>query len=280
MKSLTEDFNFNISNIALIHKYCFELNDSLNCKMGRPLYGLILCISGTGLFSFANRELTLQAGEMLFLPKGISYVASCNTEEPFIHFTANFTINDYSPKTDSFFSQIMNGERIYATDKNKSTIFTALFEKLLSVWRRKKIGYTVISKAILYELMAKYFIYSAHTEKDKKNYERLTPARRILEHDFSQNISVSELSHLCGMSETHFRRVWHEVFASSPAEYRRRRKILLAKDLLLSGEYSISAAASEVGFSDPNYFTRVFRAETGLTPTEFIAQNPMFESYP
>ncbi|MGM9626357.1 MAG: helix-turn-helix domain-containing protein [Eubacteriales bacterium] len=43
-----------------------------------------------------------------------------------------------------------------------------------------------------------------------------------------------------------------------------------AKDLLLSGQYTISDAAREVGFSDPNYFARIFRSKEGISPSEFM----------
>ena len=72
------------------------------------------------------------------------------------------------------------------------------------------------------------------------------------------------------MSVTSFRRMFTKLFAMPPVEYRMNKRILRAKDLLLSGQYSVSEASREVGFTDPNYFTRVFRAREGVSPSEFI----------
>ena len=72
------------------------------------------------------------------------------------------------------------------------------------------------------------------------------------------------------MSETHFRRMFAKLFAVPPTEYRLRKRILRAKDLLLSGQYTISEAARQVGFSDPNYFARIFKLKEGVSPSEFI----------
>ena len=51
------------------------------------------------------------------------------------------------------------------------------------------------------------------------------------------------------------------------------KRILKAKDLLLSGEYSVSDTAREVGFDDASYFSRLFRQRTGYSPSEFLKQD-------
>lgn len=48
-----------------------------------------------------------------------------------------------------------------------------------------------------------------------------------------------------------------------------QRRMEAAKDLLLRSQMSISAVAEAVGVSDYNYFSRVFRAVTGVTPRDF-----------
>ena len=48
-----------------------------------------------------------------------------------------------------------------------------------------------------------------------------------------------------------------------------RRRIEAAKRLLFQSGLPISAVAEQVGISDYNYFTKVFRAVTGMTPSAF-----------
>ena len=51
-----------------------------------------------------------------------------------------------------------------------------------------------------------------------------------------------------------------------------RRRIDAAKQLLLQNDLPISAVAEAVGISDYNYFSRVFRSVTGMTPRDFRKQ--------
>lgn len=43
----------------------------------------------------------------------------------------------------------------------------------------------------------------------------------------------------------------------------------MAKDLLRGKEYSVKEICYEVGYNDPNYFSRVFKKIVGVSPTEF-----------
>ncbi|MBE6971655.1 MAG: helix-turn-helix domain-containing protein [Ruminococcaceae bacterium] len=48
-----------------------------------------------------------------------------------------------------------------------------------------------------------------------------------------------------------------------------QRRIKAAQKLLLSGDLPISSIAEQVGFSDYNYFTRIFKSITGVSPRDF-----------
>ena len=42
-----------------------------------------------------------------------------------------------------------------------------------------------------------------------------------------------------------------------------------AKELLSFTDMSMKEICCEIGYSDPNYFSRSFKKNTGLTPTEY-----------
>ncbi|WP_233208027.1 AraC family transcriptional regulator [Siphonobacter sp. BAB-5405] len=52
----------------------------------------------------------------------------------------------------------------------------------------------------------------------------------------------------------------------------RTTRLKKAKMLLQQRKANVSEIAFTVGFSDPKYFSRAFRAEFGLTPTEYSQQ--------
>jgi YesN/AraC family two-component response regulator len=58
----------------------------------------------------------------------------------------------------------------------------------------------------------------------------------------------------------------------SIGDYIRTIRIEKAKELLLKGD-TIADTAYETGFSDPNYFSKCFKKQTGKTPSEFVKEH-------
>ncbi|OWA35018.1 two-component system response regulator [Saccharibacillus sp. O16] len=58
------------------------------------------------------------------------------------------------------------------------------------------------------------------------------------------------------------------------SEYLNRIRVTKAEELLRAGELSISEISGLVGYSDPGYFTKVFRKQTGFSPSQYRRQHP------
>ncbi len=265
------DFDLTVNEVLLVHKQTFIQRFRWNdYRTGRKMDGLVLCLSGRGVFDFGSERLELMAGQMLFVSANSSYTVSCQDAEPFVHYTVNFNMQHPETPDGTAFSEIVSGRVRCITAAGSSDLFTKPFEELLSVWQAKRNGYRVMARSILYQLLYLYFTDAGRSLLNKDDYNKLLPARRALDSRYMENLSVTELAAMCELSETHFRRLFVRLFGVTPTDYRLNKRVLRAKDLLLSGQYSVAEAAKEVGFSDPNYFTRVFRAHTGTSPTDFM----------
>ena len=92
-----------------------------------------------------------------------------------------------------------------------------------------------------------------------------------IEKSYLTDISVSELAKISNYSERQFLRLFRKTSGCTPTEYIRRLRIRNACRLLTSSPGSITEISSQCGYSDSNYFTRAFKAETGMTPRQFRA---------
>ncbi|MEN9684962.1 MAG: hypothetical protein RLZZ28_748 [Bacteroidota bacterium] len=90
----------------------------------------------------------------------------------------------------------------------------------------------------------------------------------ILTHLFS-NITIPELAVLAGRSLSAFKRDFENYFNDTPANYMKGQKLLKAKELLVSTDFSISEISYEVGFSDSAHFTKLFKQKYHTTPSEY-----------
>lgn len=267
----TDDFDLNVTEITLVHKNRFVPGFFYNdYRAGRKEDGMVYCVSGGGTFVYKDETILLREGECMFLSGESGYTVRCDGDTPFIHYTVNFKAS--APKTDreSTFSKILSGSQRYIMPQNESSEPLASFERLLSDWQSKRCGYLLSAKGTLYFILYQYFTAARRETRNESVYSILRPARKLLELSPSESLSTAELARLCSVSEAHFRRLWKKQFGVTPTEYIRKKRLYKAKDMLLSGIYTVKSAAAEVGYDDANYFSRVFRKEFGLSPTEFM----------
>lgn len=81
--------------------------------------------------------------------------------------------------------------------------------------------------------------------------------------------SLAELASLTGLSRTYFSRIFKETTGMTLRDYLIQFRLDKAKDLLDDINLEIKQIAYEVGFNDPDHFSRSFKKKTGLSPTEW-----------
>ncbi|NRG35085.1 helix-turn-helix domain-containing protein, partial [Niallia circulans] len=64
-----------------------------------------------------------------------------------------------------------------------------------------------------------------------------------------------------------------KVLGITPIQYLTNIRIIKGAELLYQTKYSIEDISVQVGFANANYFTKVFRKSTGITPGEFRKKN-------
>lgn len=83
--------------------------------------------------------------------------------------------------------------------------------------------------------------------------------------------SVEELSRAAMMSCTKLKNSFKEVYGMKLYEYYNRNRLRKAKTMIESGRFSIKEAGMHIGFSNLSHFSRAFRKEFGVLPSELVA---------
>ncbi len=110
---------------------------------------------------------------------------------------------------------------------------------------------------------------SAVSEDRKDKYKRVfSLISEYLARHYADNPSQEEVAEYVGIRSSYFSRLFKEYYGINFSAYMQNLKMEKAKELLVEGK-SIKEASDMVGFSDPNYFTRVFRAHFGISPKHY-----------
>jgi two-component system response regulator YesN len=99
---------------------------------------------------------------------------------------------------------------------------------------------------------------------------KLAEAREYIDRNYAnKKLSVDEICRDLFISPSYFSRLlkqhWGKTFIDALTEYRVEK----AKQLLSDSDWKTYAIAGEVGYSDPHYFSTIFKKATGVTPSEY-----------
>lgn len=86
------------------------------------------------------------------------------------------------------------------------------------------------------------------------------------------NLNVDIIASQFGLGRTNFYRKVRELTGMSPNDYLRKCRMTKAGELLQNTELSISDVCVQVGIPDAQYFSRVFKAHYGVTPSLYREQ--------
>jgi two-component system response regulator YesN len=91
-------------------------------------------------------------------------------------------------------------------------------------------------------------------------------------HYADSNISLTEVAAQAHLSPSHFSTVFSQETGQTFKDYLTEIRIRTAKELLRTTTLKSFEIADQIGYSDPHYFSYVFRKHTGLSPKEFRLQ--------
>ena len=103
-------------------------------------------------------------------------------------------------------------------------------------------------------------------EKTSSVVER---AKEYITSHFSEELSLDEMAKELGISPYYLSKLFKETVGVNYIDYLTNLRIRYAKEQLSNSDKSIKEICHESGYGDPNYFSRIFKKWTGVTPTEY-----------
>jgi AraC-like DNA-binding protein len=146
-------------------------------------------------------------------------------------------------------------------------------DRTVAEYATRKIGYELAVKSALYQLIAlliRGYLKKIYTQKELEaqinQLHRFDSTLKYIDANFDQKIKISTLAEEVNLSECHFCRLFRQTIGKSPIEYLNMLRIQKAIGLLRETTLNITEIAFACGFSDANYFSRIFKKRQNLSP--------------
>ncbi len=107
------------------------------------------------------------------------------------------------------------------------------------------------------------------SKRAEKSGSIVETAKEYIRTYYRKDISLDDVSRVVNISPYYFSKIFKEDTGENFIEYLTNIRMNRAKELLDTTEYSMKEICSMVGYSDPNYFSRSFKKNVGVTPTEY-----------
>lgn len=150
---------------------------------------------------------------------------------------------------------------------------TGLFAQIAEEYGRERIGRAALLGALAVSL-AVWVLRAAEARPPAPESRQRRLVRRftgLVEDHFRAHWPVERYAEALAVTPTHLSRVCREVCGRPASALIQDRLLLEARRQLALTDLPVSAIAYELGFADPAYFSRVFRAGAGRAPKEFRA---------
>lgn len=243
--------NLKIKNIDCVVKYTPQLNKFSSYKRVNHIIGIQL--TGSAMHYLKNKRIMLDSRTIYFFNQKDSY--DVDVFEAGLSYSVHFTT--YEPiETDSFFAHVSNASEIV---------------RLLELMEKKMVfnGDELALTADFYTLCSLF--NRIYEKKYFSNDVRIKNAEKYICEHFRDGDCIKDAAQNCGISRRRFDDLFKKCFDVTPGRYLINLKIESAKRFLSASDASVSQVAELCGMSDIYYFSKLFKKETGYTPSQYRA---------
>jgi len=271
----------NISKIVTVHYYEFDKSFVFEGE-SHDFWEMVYVDKGSVLVRCGEEEITLSQGGIVFhRPDEFHAIRALDSSPNF--FVISFVSDSPAMKYFERYRTVLNkdlkpfiasiireSEMAYVIPKN-DTAYKKLTKKKYAA-----IGAEQLIKTYLEQLLI-FLIRNITSERgpslfpSKESMEGhiVTEIKRLVEENICEKLHVTDICQNLGYSKSYISRLFSQQTGQSIAAYAANRKIARSKELIRDGNMNFAQISELLAFDNPQYFARVFKRLTGMTPTEF-----------
>lgn len=228
---------------------------------------LIYVATGYGHAGIKKENYSLGPGDFIFLPAKTKHYYRSDEKNPWsiywIHFSGNTATE--------IVNTMLLHQGSYKGSVETGSVRASLFDE---IYRNLERGYAIenllfASMALSYFISSFIFNSNYHQPEGEKKEDIIDRSINFMQQNFNKPLTLHEIAQSISMSASHFSYLFKNKTGYSPIEYFNHLKIQKACQYVLFTDLRIKEIASQVGFDDQYYFSRLFSKLMGIAPLEY-----------
>jgi AraC-like DNA-binding protein len=229
---------------------------------------LIYCVQGKGHYIVDNKRYEVHANQFIILPVTDKYMRYwADIEDPWTIYWVHYTGDNIATLNKSLNLNITNGP-IHIPFNDKA------IETWHNIYQTLEMGYSIENLCnanfCLYHLIAVFLFPQRHiTNERDEQVDIITQTILNMRNNLSKKLSVEDMARMHKLSVSHFSNLFRKATGMPPIDYFIQLKMQRACQLLYANGSKIKMVASELGYEDPYYFSRIFKKHIGTSPEQY-----------
>lgn len=238
-------------------------------------YFIVLIESGSITYKLDLQNITLTSGQLLFAMPNQVFTPPYKTDE-LKYFKVLFDENTLGllPQQFSFLINPLNTQKIIpdnATAQRIQKVFEIL-NQLLHTDKNQTDTEIILAylNSLLAELNVAYFKNKEPVNILNTNLSKFIEFKLVVETHLTEQPSINTIAEKLALTTNSLYRIVKEYSGVSPKDFFISRLMIEAQRKLLYSNLSVKELAYELGFNDPDYFSKLFKKCTGKSVTAFL----------
>ena len=231
----------------------------------RPYHLLHLVTGGEGTLRIGGESFAIGAGDAFLIPaEQMSFYQASDTN-PWSYSWAGFT----GVRATRYAQQLLElaPERYVLRGLNMADYAPPV--NAAAVLKETSASNYFFSKQVLYTLFSFFARDFAGLLAAREAPDIAARLKFYLDTKYMEKLRIDELARLFGVHPTHLARVFRAAYGLAPKQYLQQLKLEKASELLRRSDMLVALIAESLGFEDQHAFSRCFKQQLSVSPTEF-----------
>jgi AraC family transcriptional regulator of arabinose operon len=251
--------------LTAIGYYPKAVNHDRERKTGSGQYILLYCVDGEGLVYIHNQEFVLKPNTYFIIPKNVPHRYKSSDVNPWSIYWVHFS----GVNADAVYQRSLENEQMYVHavpyDQTRIKLFEQVYSILEHSFHEKEMEIISIS---LLQFIASLVYYKQINPVTYDN-DSVSNSIAYMKKHIQKKFRIEDLADHLSISVSHYSRVFRQKTGASPINYFNLLKIQNSCQYLYFTDRSIKEIATELGFDDQYYFSRLFTKLIGMSPLKY-----------
>ena len=242
---------------------------------GHGYHELCYVLKGKGLYWIDDVEYSMEAGDLFFLPKGIRHAEAVDGKDPY---KLCFLMMEHTGEGAREVERMLYSRPMrMQVSGQASLLLRQEIDRLIEEVINHQDGYLAMVDSILKQLYLMTYRQmsddraqeQAHADRADRQTFLFHNLRRYVAEERGFLVTVEELAHHFNYHPKYLTQLVKKETGKTLSEYLLFVRVENAKELLGKTQHPIVNVIDMSGFRNSNYFFRVFKQETGMTPMQY-----------